>query len=88
MYHRLRDYPPRNGTDHAFVNAPFSIYTAYYLFVVLWQVFQFSGETKANHIVSSSNNHLIQLIYDNTLYIIIGTYIYYCRHWICFSSFS
>ncbi|GAA5810046.1 hypothetical protein MFLAVUS_003464 [Mucor flavus] len=51
VYHRLRDYPPRNGTDHAFVNAPFSIYTAYYFFVVLWQIFQFSNETKHNNIV-------------------------------------
>ncbi|KAG2198511.1 uncharacterized protein EV154DRAFT_63947 [Mucor mucedo] len=51
VYHRLRDYPPRNGTDHAFVNAPFSIYTAYSFFIVLWQIFQFSNETKHNQIV-------------------------------------
>lgn len=51
IYHRLRDYPPRNGTDHAFINAPFSIYTAYYVFVVLWQIFQFSDQTKHSNIV-------------------------------------
>lgn len=52
IYHKLRDYPPRNGTDHAFVNAPFSIYTAYSFFIVLWQIFQFSNQTKHNGIVS------------------------------------
>ncbi|GAN11445.1 hypothetical protein MAM1_0607d11008 [Mucor ambiguus] len=51
IYHRLRDYPPRNGTDHAFVNAPFSIYTAYSFFIVLWQAFQFHDQTKHNDIV-------------------------------------
>ncbi|KAG1048835.1 hypothetical protein G6F43_008797 [Rhizopus delemar] len=50
IYHRFRDYPPRNGTDHAFINAPFSIYTAYSLFIVLWQVFQFSDHTKHSQI--------------------------------------
>jgi hypothetical protein len=52
IYHRLRDYPPRNGTDHAFVNAPFSVYTAYSFFIVLWQIFQFSNQTKHNGIVN------------------------------------
>ncbi|CAO3695676.1 unnamed protein product [Rhizopus stolonifer] len=46
IYQRFRDYPPRNGIDHAFVNAPFSIYTAYSFFIVLWQVFQLSDHTK------------------------------------------
>ncbi|KAI9282652.1 hypothetical protein BY458DRAFT_496876 [Sporodiniella umbellata] len=46
IYHRFFDYPPRNGVDHAFINAPFSIYTAYSLFLVLWQVFQLSDHTK------------------------------------------
>ncbi|KAL0085855.1 hypothetical protein J3Q64DRAFT_1739966 [Phycomyces blakesleeanus] len=48
IYHRLRDYPPRNQTDLAFLNAPFSIYTAYTLFVTLWQIFQLSDSTKGH----------------------------------------
>ncbi|OBZ87214.1 hypothetical protein A0J61_04732 [Choanephora cucurbitarum] len=51
IYHQLKDYPPRNGTDHAFVNAPFSVYTAYSFFLVLWQVSQFSDSTKHNGII-------------------------------------
>ncbi|KAI8990771.1 hypothetical protein BDF20DRAFT_627 [Mycotypha africana] len=51
IYHRLRDYPPRNATDEAFINAPFSIYTAFCFFAVLWQTFQFCDETKDNSIV-------------------------------------
>lgn len=71
VYHRLRDYPPRNGTDHAFVNAPFSIYTAYSLFIVLWQIFQFSNETKQNQIV----RHLIILQVHKSL-----TFLHRCIH--------
>lgn len=61
IYHRFRDYPPRNGTDHAFINAPFSIYTAYSLFIVLWQVFQFSDHTKHSQIVRNNTSHHILL---------------------------
>ncbi|ORZ00649.1 hypothetical protein BCR43DRAFT_555842 [Syncephalastrum racemosum] len=46
VYHRLRDYPPRNGVDMAFLNAPFSIYTSYTFFMAVWQIFQFSDKTK------------------------------------------
>lgn len=61
IYHRLRDYPPRNGTDHAFVNAPFSIYTAYSFFIVLWQAFQFHDQTKHNDIVCT--HHLMYAMF-------------------------
>ncbi|KAI7872988.1 hypothetical protein BDF14DRAFT_1877443 [Spinellus fusiger] len=40
VYHHLRDYPPRNNLDMALVNAPFSIYTAFTLFAVFWQLVQ------------------------------------------------
>ncbi|KAI8881536.1 hypothetical protein K501DRAFT_252946 [Backusella circina FSU 941] len=53
IYHRLRDYPPRHGTDHLFLNAPFSIYTAHTFFIVFWQLFQFRDETKHNQVVHS-----------------------------------
>lgn len=62
IYHRLRDYPPRNGTDHAFVNAPFSIYTAYSFFIVLWQIFQFNDQTKHNDLVCIQH-HLIYAMF-------------------------
>ncbi|KAI7883266.1 hypothetical protein K492DRAFT_235506 [Lichtheimia hyalospora FSU 10163] len=51
IYHRLRDYPPRNATDMAFLNAPFSIYTAATFFITVWQVFQFSDQTKSHPVV-------------------------------------
>ncbi|KAI8887342.1 hypothetical protein K501DRAFT_321410 [Backusella circina FSU 941] len=51
IYHRLRDYPPRNNVDHTFLNAPFSIYTSYSVFVVLWQIFQFNEKAQSSQIV-------------------------------------
>ncbi|KAI8370419.1 uncharacterized protein BYT42DRAFT_87974 [Radiomyces spectabilis] len=53
IYHRLRNFPPRHHTDLAFLNAPFSIYTAYIFFVTLFQTFQFSEDTKYHPLVLS-----------------------------------
>ncbi|KAI9312414.1 hypothetical protein BX666DRAFT_2020956 [Dichotomocladium elegans] len=43
LYHRLRDYPPRNHADVVFVNGPFSFYTAAATFAALWQAIQFNS---------------------------------------------
>ncbi|KAI9248805.1 hypothetical protein BDA99DRAFT_524516 [Phascolomyces articulosus] len=53
VYHRLRDYPPSNKTDMLFVNSPFSIYTAASFFMTIWQIFQFSDETKSHPVVNT-----------------------------------
>jgi hypothetical protein len=48
VYHRLRDFPPRNTADSIFVNAPFSIYAAFTFFAVLFQTFWFSEVTRTH----------------------------------------
>ncbi|KAG2182955.1 hypothetical protein INT44_005936 [Umbelopsis vinacea] len=51
VYHRLRDYPPRNAVDLLFVNAPFSIYAAFTFFATLFQSFWFSEVTRTHPVV-------------------------------------
>ncbi|KAI8334650.1 hypothetical protein BC941DRAFT_431784 [Chlamydoabsidia padenii] len=54
IYHRLRNYPPRNTTDHAFLNAPFSILTAITLFDTLHTLFKSIDQTKNNDIAQTA----------------------------------
>jgi hypothetical protein len=51
VYHRLRDFPPRNTADLIFVNAPFSIYAAFTFFAALFQTFWFSEVTRTHPVV-------------------------------------
>ncbi|CAO3596120.1 unnamed protein product [Absidia cylindrospora] len=53
IYHRLRNFPPRNTTDHAFLNAPFSILTAITLSDTLRMLFKSIDQIKDNDLAQT-----------------------------------
>ncbi|KAI8097212.1 uncharacterized protein BX664DRAFT_325821 [Halteromyces radiatus] len=53
IYHRLRNYPPRNKTDHTLINAPFSILTAITLSDTLHTLFRSFDQTKHSEVAQT-----------------------------------
>ncbi|KAI9300188.1 hypothetical protein BJ944DRAFT_171219 [Cunninghamella echinulata] len=51
IYHRLRNFPPRNKTDQAFINAPFSILLALLFANLFYRFFKLFDQTRDNDIV-------------------------------------
>ncbi|CAO3653019.1 unnamed protein product [Cunninghamella blakesleeana] len=51
IYHRLRNYPPRNKTDQTFINSPFSILLALLFANLFYRFFRLFEQTRDNEIV-------------------------------------
>lgn len=88
LYHRLRNYPPRNTTDHAFLNAPFSILTAITLSDTLHTLFQSIDQTKNNDVVSINASILFLSLLTWAHLSSIGSNRPCGWTWLCCSPFS
>ncbi|ORX55113.1 hypothetical protein DM01DRAFT_1335411 [Hesseltinella vesiculosa] len=53
IYHRLRHFPPRNKTDEAFLNAPFSILTSISVTETLYALFDLFSFTRNSEIAQT-----------------------------------
>ncbi|KAI8074919.1 hypothetical protein BC940DRAFT_324201 [Gongronella butleri] len=64
VYHRLRQYPPRHKTDHALINAPFSMLTSLYVSTVLhklWALFAITRDSDLAQTIMIILNGIIGL---------------------------